>query len=900
MTETITKISLRRLLGAFILASFMPVFASGQVPNAGLRLWLSADRLPESTVAVGSWEDARGTGPVAVQSDSQHQPVRRTEPGALNGHPTVHFDGSSLLNLPDGTVPDGNSAYTVTAVIRPDTSPSSEFAAYRLDQAFLWSGVTSGGQANWFFFCADGSVQNDWWFDQATTGPAVLRYGSGRSYVLTFTYDPAVAGRSIYVNSAQKGSRVTGATRHSSPLYNRIGGGLNGPDYFYGDIAEMLVYDHALSRDDQQSLEGYLLDKYGISPWPTSGEPRVWLRADQGAEFTAAGRLQWWDDQSGNDNSALQWYPGRNATWIPDAINGKPAVRFNGTADYLDLPDSTVPPGNSPYTMLAVLRPLGTNNSGASFLGAGNTSGGEANWFTLGPDGRFYNAWWFDDAVTGTGAITLGEPVLLSVVYDTTQGRSLYVSGHIEGRSTSILRNGGIRNNRLGAWINGADYFNGDIAEVIVYGRALSDAERVTAECRLASKYAIPGCTAQPPLITIPAFMTVEATGSSGTAVTFTATATNTAGSSVAVACNPTSGSVFPLGTTSVTCTAMDDVLQASSTFPVNVVDTTPPSLLLPAGLLVDAATANGAVVSFITTGSDLVDGAVSVSCWPSSGSLFPIGSTWVSCSASDRAGNVATGQFSVTVRTTPPVMTGVSGPTGPVSVNATATISATFVDEGHNDVHTAVVDWGDGTVEPCTISESNGSGTANCSHPYSTAGVYTVGVSVTDNTSLSTAGSYRYIVVFDPDGGFVTGGGWINSPVGAYVADSTLTGKATFGFVSKYQKGATVPSGQTQFQFHAASFDFTSTAYDWLVVSGAKAQYKGTGSVNGSGATYSFLLTATDGDVSGGGGIDKFRMKIWIKETGTTVYDNVLGGSNDIDAANPQTLGGGSILVHK
>ncbi len=58
----------------------------------------------------------------------------------------------------------------------------------------------------------------------------------------------------------------------------------------------------------------------------------------------------------------------------------------------------------------------------------------------------------------------------------------------------------------------------------------------------------------------------------------------------------------------------------------------------------------------------------------------------------------------------------------------------------------------------------------------------------------------YNYAVVYDPIGGFVTGGGYIMSPAGAYVQDPAATGKANFGFVSKYKKGATVPSGSTEF----------------------------------------------------------------------------------------------------
>ena len=79
-------------------------------------------------------------------------------------------------------------------------------------------------------------------------------------------------------------------------------------------------------------------------------------------------------------------------------------------------------------------------------------------------------------------------------------------------------------------------------------------------------------------------------------------------------------------------------------------------------------------------------------------------------------------------------------------------------------------------------------------------------------------------------------------------------------------------------------------------MVSGARGQYKGSGTVNNAGS-YAFILTAIDGDVKGGGGVDKFRIKIWDKATGTGIYDNQLGAS---DSADPTTaIGGGSIVIH-
>ena len=142
-----------------------------------------------------------------------------------------------------------------------------------------------------------------------------------------------------------------------------------------------------------------------------------------------------------------------------------------------------------------------------------------------------------------------------------------------------------------------------------------------------------------------------------------------------------------------------------------------------------------------------------------------------------------------------------------------------------------------------------------------------------------------------------MTGGGWIDSPAGAYLANPAAAGQATFGFVSKYLPGRTVPSGNTEFEFKAGSFRFKSTSYEWLVVAGARAQYKGEGTVNGAGS-YGFLLTAVDGAASGGGGVDGFRIKVWDKATGTVVYDNQRGQDEDSGAITP--LGGGSIVIHR
>ena len=305
------------------------------------------------------------------------------------------------------------------------------------------------------------------------------------------------------------------------------------------------------------------------------------------------------------------------------------------------------------------------------------------------------------------------------------------------------------------------------------------------------------------------------------------------------------------------------------------------------------AVTLTASVGSVVDNG----DGTWSWSYTPADG---PSDSQTVTITVTDVGGQAATATFALSVLNVAPTVTITSPAAGTLySLGSTVPLEVSFSDPGTADTHTCSVAWdGSGTSSAPVVTEASGSGTCTESMVYSGTGVYTITATITDKDGATGTASVM-VVVYDPSAGFVTGGGWITSPEGAYVPQPSLTGKAIFGFVSKYQKGATVPTGQTEFQFGLAGFNFHSDAYQWLVVAGAKAQYKGTGSVNGE-SGYGFLLTATDGQLSGGGGTDKFRIKIWNVTSGTVVYDNVLGAGDDLDNAAPQAIGGGSIVIHK
>ena len=259
-----------------------------------------------------------------------------------------------------------------------------------------------------------------------------------------------------------------------------------------------------------------------------------------------------------------------------------------------------------------------------------------------------------------------------------------------------------------------------------------------------------------------------------------------------------------------------------------------------------------------------------------------------------DGNGGAASDQVQIVVGNVDPAISSFTVPPAPVPIGSPFTLSAPFADAGTGDTHTAKFLL-DGLSWLGSVTEAGGAGTASATVIVTAPGVYTASVIVTDDDGGSVTRTAELpVVLYDPTAGFVTGGGWIESPAGAYPPEPALAGKATFGFVSKYLKGATRPTGDTEFVFHAPGLSFSSSSYEWLVVSGNRAQYKGTGTVTGIGAldgTYKFILTAVDGSTSG----DLFRMKIFYEDF--ALYDNMIGQPDG--AVLTTAIAGGSIVIH-
>ncbi|WP_162427231.1 SBBP repeat-containing protein [Pontibacter pudoricolor] len=195
---------------------------------------------------------------------------------------------------------------------------------------------------------------------------------------------------------------------------------------------------------------------------------------------------------------------------------------------------------------------------------------------------------------------------------------------------------------------------------------------------------------------------------------------------------------------------------------------------------------------------------------------------------------------------------------------------------------------------------------------------MYKLSVTYGGESGCPSTDTTKYVHIYDPAAGFVTGGGWITSPVNSVYEFMQQGTKAYFGLMSKYKKGEENQlQGETQLLLENGSFYFRSISQQsrTLVISGNQAFYRGTGKVShrddkGKLVTdprkFMFLVAATDWQLDKAKEDDRLRILVWeIQKDGTrgaVVYDNQTGCSTNLDENMEacQTIGGGNIVIHR
>ena len=148
----------------------------------------------------------------------------------------------------------------------------------------------------------------------------------------------------------------------------------------------------------------------------------------------------------------------------------------------------------------------------------------------------------------------------------------------------------------------------------------------------------------------------------------------------------------------------------------------------------------------------------------------------------------------------------------------------------------------------------------------FNKAGLYTVTSIVEDNDGNSVSCNTT-VVVYDPDAGSIVGGGQLQSPLGLFLQDPTISGTVVFNLNLGYQRGQESPSGIVRFSLQGGDFQFVGETYEWLVVDSATtAHFKGAGTINGEGL-YVIAVDLTDNP-------DTMSIRIYEESSELEIYD--------------------------
>jgi hypothetical protein len=263
------------------------------------------------------------------------------------------------------------------------------------------------------------------------------------------------------------------------------------------------------------------------------------------------------------------------------------------------------------------------------------------------------------------------------------------------------------------------------------------------------------------------------------------------------ISCSPASGSTFPMGNTTVNCTAVDNAgNRGNASFNVTVSPgTTVPTISGLSNITDNAANSSGAIETYAPTATDEYGAPVNVACVPASGSLFPVGVTGVNCSATDIYGNTATASFTVTELAAPGISTCAQ------LQNMTANLTGSYVLA--NDINCSGFDYGDGGgFMPVGSDSAPFTGTFNGSN-HTVTGLYMNRPSMIQvglfghatNASVSDVGLVDVNVT-----GNIAVGGLIGESESSKVSGSYSTGKAggilgVGGLIGWSQHGSTSDS---------------------------------------------------------------------------------------------------------
>ena len=448
----------------------------------------------------------------------------------MTGNRVVTTEMTLPQNLPAGTyslvvVANGNPSAPLTFTYSPPAVPTGLTAAGG-SNAFVnlkWNASVGATVYN-----VKRAMSNGGYFTTIATVSATNYTNAGLTNGLTYYYTVAAVGNSgpsansgsvsatpvgpppipaglVATGGANALVTITWNSSYSATNYNLKRATINGGPYT--TITSLNATNYTDTGLNNGTTYYYVITAVGIngesqnsaqtSATPLAPVVITWFKADAITGLANGATVGTWNDSSGNGFNAAQGNAPQQPSFVTNAMNGLPVVRFNSAAS------STLTfnrPVQDSFTIFCLFR--STQGSGAGTLfyqGAGLVNGevggvtydfgtclfanGQVCAGTGNPDVAANSATGFND----------GNPHLMTFKRNKITGRvDLYMDGSFVGNTTgntsSLTAPGQLT---LGSVATGINFLSGDISEVKIYTSALSDTDRIAQESTLINKWGV-------------------------------------------------------------------------------------------------------------------------------------------------------------------------------------------------------------------------------------------------------------------------------------------------------------------------------------------------------------------------------------------------------------------------
>ena len=399
----------------------------------GLLVWLdAADDTTfsySSGTSVSQWRDKSGLNNHSSQATVGSQPSRST---FQNSRKTITFDGTN--DFLDGTsaltLANGYTAFTIvksSATGERDIITSTP-AAQSTD-IYLYQQASSGKFGNWSNVYTSNSISLNVWY-------------------LFSTNVSSVGSETLYLNGSSQASNSRSLTNTRGYRVGAYYTGSSSGEYWSGEIAEILIFNRSLSSTEMKQVHTYLGQKWGIS-----NTDRIAINLAGG--FTNPWLLGVGDGATNN----MPTYSPYNKTFV-----------FDGTNDIISYPNALGTFGSYTFSFWA-RRNVESKMALSAYGNASFYWFGDNSWAYT--HGGVFGEKYYNKAVS----IPLGSYGHYCVTYDGAAVR-IYRNGVFEDSQATTgaaVFNVGLQ---LGKYGSSAGYmFSGDIANFLMYTRALSAAE---------------------------------------------------------------------------------------------------------------------------------------------------------------------------------------------------------------------------------------------------------------------------------------------------------------------------------------------------------------------------------------------------------------------------------------